>query len=161
MKNKKRRILIYIFGVLAILILAILIKSFFTEEAAQGEPLRYVPLSQEEVQKVVSTVLSTEFIKDVPEKDPVALVFYSFEGNERVQRDAFLIGENELLTEGDPSIYLWIHAKYIPEFDGTNLCEIIQMASGNGDLTLDSQYGNARLLLKYSSLLKYRDCFGF
>ena len=132
-----------------------------TGQSAQGEPLRYVPLSQEEVQKVVSTVLSTEFIKDVPEKDPIALVFYSFEGSERVVRDGFLIGENELLTEGEPSAYIWIHAKYISEFDGTNLCHIIQIANGNGDLALESPYGNTKLLLKYSSLLKYRDCFGF
>jgi len=160
MKHKKENIIIFIL-IIATILTIVFIEVNSTEKSTQGEPLRYVPLSQEEVQKVVSTVLSTEFIRDVPEEDPVALIFYSFEGNERVQRDAFLIGENELLTEGDPSIYLWIHARYIPEFDGTNLCEIIQLASGNGDLAIDSPYGNARLLLKYSSMLKYRDCFGF
>lgn len=147
--------------VIVVLLAIIFIEPISIGEAVQGQPLRYVPLSQEEIQKVVSTVLSTEFIKDVPEKDPVALVFYSFEGNERVVRDGFLIGENQLLTEGEPSVYIWVHARYIPEFDGTNLCEIIQMANQNGDLALESPYGNAKLLLKYSSMLKYRDCFGF
>lgn len=139
----------------------IFIEPVTNEEIVMGQPLRYVPLSLEEVQKATSTILSTEFIKDVPEKDPIVVIFYSFENGERVQRDGFLIGNNQLLTQGDPSAYILIHAKYISEFDGNNLCEIIQKSNKNGDLAFESDYGNARLLIKYSRMLKYRDCFGF
>ncbi len=160
-KSKFRKEQIQALILVVIVLLGIIVIPSPQNQAAQGQPLRYVPLSPEEIQKVVSTVLSTEFIKDVPEKDPVALVFYSFEGSERVVRDGFLIGENQLLTEGEPSVYIWVHAKYIPEFDGTNLCYIIQSANKNGDLALESPHGNTKLLFKYSSMLKYRDCFGF
>ena len=133
----------------------------FTGESIQGQPLRHVSLSAEEKQKVISTVLSTEFIKDIPNEDPVALVIYDFEGNERIVRDAFLIGENNFLSEGNPSVNIWIHVKYISKFDGSNLCEIIQLANKNGDLALNSPHSNTKLLFKYSKMLKYRDCFGF
>jgi hypothetical protein len=158
MKKEQKQAAILI-GVLLLAI--IFIPSNITGNAVQGQPLRYVPLSEQEIEKAVSTILSTEFIKDVPEKNPIALMFYSFEGNEKVIRDGFLIGNNQLLTEGVPSLYILVHAKYIDSFDGTNLCEIIQMANSNGDIGTESEYGNAKLLLKYSSLLKYRDCFGF
>jgi hypothetical protein len=149
---------------ISVLILIVLLAVIFlnpVKPASEGVQLRYVPLSQEEVQKAATTILSTEFIQDVPNEDPIALIFYSYEGDEMVQRDGFLIGENELLTSGTPSLYIYAPARYIPEFDGTNLCEIIQLASRNGELIINSEYGNARLLLKYSGLLKYRDCFGF
>jgi len=160
MKLKKEKIFSILLVVLVVFGI-IFIKPITDEEVLRGPPLRYVPLSPEEVQKATSTILSTEFIQDVPEKDPIAIIFYSFENGERVQRDGFLIGNNQLLTQGEPSAYILIHAKYISEFDGNNLCEIIQKASKSGDLSLESEYGNARLLIKYSSMLKYRDCFGF
>jgi len=144
-----------------ILLAIIFIKPAITGKASEGTPLRYVPLTQEEIQKAASTILSTEFIQDIPKKDPIALIFYSYEGNEMVQRDGFLIGKNELLSSGIPSLNIYAPAKYISKFNGKNLCEIVQLANNNGELIINSEYENARLLLKYSSLLKHRSCFGF
>ena len=126
-----------------------------------GQPIRYVPLSQTEIDKVAQTITSSEFIKDVPEKNPVALIFYGFENGERVQQDAFLIGNNQLLNEGTPSVYLTLHSKYISELNGDNLCDVIKEANKNGDLGFQSNHNTASLLLRYVGMLKHRACFGF
>ncbi len=163
MKLKKKWIIIGIASV-SIIIVAILLFIFYKplekNVTASGE-YRYVPLSQAEIEKVSITVISSEFIKDVPKKDPIALTFFDFDEQGRVWKDSFLIGRNQLLSEGDPSISLALHSKYISQLDGTNLCEIIKEASKNGDLMFNSEYGEARLLIKYVGMLKHRDCFGF
>ncbi len=160
---KKKRLIII--GIVFALAIALIV--FFTMRHStggvvnSGEAIRYVPLSQEEIDKVAQTIISSEFIKDVPEKNPVALIFYDFENGERVQQDAFLIGNNQLLTEGTPSIYLILHSKYISELNGNNICDVIKLANKNGDLGFQSEYSTAILFLKYAGMLKYRSCFGF
>jgi hypothetical protein len=159
---KKRWLVI---GVVFAIAIALII--FFTMKHStggvvnSGEPIRYVPLSQEEVDKVAQTIISSEFIKDVPEKNPIALIFFNFENGKRVQQDAFLIGNNQLLTQGTPSVYLTLHSRYISELNGNNLCDVIKEANKNGDLGFQSEYNTAILLIKYVGLLKYRNCFGF
>ncbi|MBU2616695.1 MAG: hypothetical protein KKB79_01800, partial [Nanoarchaeota archaeon] len=71
------------------------------------------------------------------------------------------IGRGQLLQEGEPSIYLSLDAKYIPYLQNYDICDVVKEANANGDLGFDSDYGKARLLLKYSGMMKYRDCFGF
>ena len=166
MKHKK--IIIIIGVVLIISAILLLDKSgmISTENKSTtgksiNQEVKYVPLSQVEIQKVADTILSSEFVKDVPEKDPVALTFFKFENQERVWQDRFLIGKNQLLTEGTPSAYLILNSKYISELNGDNFCDIIKEANKNGDLGFESEYGNVKLLIKYSGMLKHRECFGF
>jgi len=122
------------------------------------QQVQIVPLTQEQVNKVASTLLESEFIEDVPKKNPIALQFYDFKDGERFLQNGFLISENELLIQGEPTIYLYLHSKYISEMSGNNLCEVIRKANRNGDLDYYSDSNKASLLLKYSSLLKYKDC---
>ena len=65
------------------------------------------------------------------------------------------------MNEGEPSVYLGLHSKYISQLDGTNLCDVVKEAKKNGDLAFNSEYGTARLLVKYARMLKHRECFGF
>ncbi|MDP3986782.1 MAG: hypothetical protein Q8P81_00995 [Nanoarchaeota archaeon] len=129
-------------------------------ESNSGES-RYVPLENAEVQKVSEVILSSDFVGDVPGDDPISISFYSFDSGVRIWRDSFLIGSGEILSEGKPSISLSLDAKYISEMSGDNLCDVVKAANQNGDLGFESEYGKARLLLKYSGMMKHRDCFGF
>ena len=154
-----------VIGLLVMVLLITLILIFKPESEANvistsGES-RYAPLEQAEVQKVAETILSSDFVQDVPADDPIAISFYSFDSEGRVWRDSFLIGRGELLQEGEPSVYLALDAKYIGEMNGDNLCDVVKTANANGDLGFESEYGKARLLLKYSGMMKHRDCFGF
>jgi len=155
--------------VLLVILASIIILGIFlflfnkpSEQTNQGVlNVEVVPLSQEERQKVFDSTMSTEFIKDVPEKYPILITFFSFENGERVYHDSFLIGRNEFLSEGEPEIYLALHSKYISELTPENFCEVIQRANKAGDLAFNSESNKASLLIKYRSMLKHRDCFGF
>ena len=78
--------------ILAVVLFFIIDKSSKKGETVTTKDIKVVPLTLEEKQKVISTVLSSEFIKDIPENNPIALTFFSFENGERVWRDSFLIG---------------------------------------------------------------------
>ena len=163
MKLKKKWIIIGIASTLVIIV-AILLSIFYKPSEKNtmvpGE-YRYVPLSQVEIEKVATTIVSSEFIKDVPKNNPVALTFFDFDEQGRVWQDSFLIGRDQLLSEGEASVSLALHSKYISQLDRTNLCEVIKEANKNGDLAFNSKYGKAKLLVKYAGMMKHRDCFGF
>lgn len=132
-----------------------------TGKIVDTEGYKITPLNSEQREKVEQSILASSFVKDIPEKDPVFLRFFSFESGERVWQDGFLVGSEGILTQGNPSVYLSINAKYISELNGQDLCEIIQRASRNGDVGLHSDYGKIRLFLKYAKMLKHRGCLGF
>ena len=126
-----------------------------------GSQVEIVPLSQEQINIVGQTVLSSEFIGDLPKKGAIALQFYDFRDGERIWQSGFLIGKDGFLTSGTPDIVLIMHSKYISYLDGTNLCEVIQAAQANNDMWVETEASNVKLLLKYSGMIKHRDCFGF
>lgn len=158
MKHKKRVIII------SIIILAIIASILFRNFYATGKSIQQIeiiPLSSAEITKVQNVLVSSELIKDVPDNEPIALRFFSFENGKRIWRDGFLIGNNQLLTSGVPSIQLILHSKYIEEFNANNICDIVRKAKQNGDLGFYSEHNKASLLWKYKSMLKHRGCFGF
>lgn len=161
-KRFTRKKLIILGAIILVLLLILVFKPGSNARVVSnpGE-YRYAPLEQAEVQVVANALISSEFIHDVPEKDPIALFFYSFDSQGRVWRDSFLIGRGQLLQTGEPSVYLSLDAKYIPYLQSYSLCDIASEANKNGDLGFDSEFGKARLLLKYKGMLKHRECFGF
>lgn len=151
--------------ILGILILAVIAGIFVFNKPKQTgtvvENVEVVPLSEVERQAVIKTVSETEFVKDIQEDEPIAIVFYDFDTGERRFRDGFLINNKGFLQDGAPTIYIYLHSKYIQELEQKDLCSIINEAIQNGDLTTNSEYSNARLLLKYAGMLKHRACAGF
>ncbi len=43
------------------------------------QDVKYEPLSQEEANKVVTALLASEFIKDIPEDPPISIGFFKFD----------------------------------------------------------------------------------
>lgn len=117
-------------------------------------------LSSNEVEKIKQAILGSDFIKDLPKNGVISLTFFTFCNGNRIWQNNFLIGKNQILSSGTPDIYLTLHSKYISQFNGNNLCDVIKSANANGDLGSYSDLSDTKLMLKYSGLLKYRDCFG-
>ena len=165
MKNKKRVFIIV--GIIILIISFVLVINFITNKffptgkSVKSQQVEIIPLSSEERQKVLQAILSSEFIQDIPEDAPISLRFFNFENNQRIWQDGFLIGQNQLLSKGNPAISLIMHSKYISELNQENLCEIIEKANKNNDLGFYSEYSKPKLFLKYSSMLKHKECFGF
>lgn len=162
-KNKKEKIIIISLIILLIVSVIIIIKIKNINPSGKtikDTNVQITALNVQEINKIQEIILSSEFIKDVPKNDPISLTFYRFEDNKRVWQSSFLIGKNQLLEEGKPTIYLNMHSKYILELTSTNLCNVIKKANENGDLGFYSEYSKARLLLKYASMFKHRECLG-
>ncbi len=152
-----------VFGILILILLIVASIFLFNkpeETGAVTQNIETVPLTSVERQAIVNTILKTEFIKDIPEDEPVAIIFYDFETGERRFRDGFLVNNKGFLSEGTPTIYIYVHSKYIDELEQGDLCSVISQANKKGDLATYSDYSNARLLLKYSGMLKYKNCLG-
>lgn len=118
-------------------------------------------ITTEQRNLIGQTILSNAFVKDLPEKGVIALRFYDFFLGERIWHPDILIGRTGILSSGTPDLVLIMHARYISQLNGGNLCDVIKSANTNGEMWTESQYSDTRLLLKYSSMVKYRDCFGF
>ena len=142
--------------VLAILLIFVIDKFHSTGKSINTQKIEITPLSSNEKAKVEQVLISSEFVKDIPEKESISLRFFKFENGQRVWQDSFLIGNNQ-----NPSIYLSLHSKYISELNNENLCEIIKKANENKDLGFHSEFSKTRLLIKYASMLKHRKCLGF
>ena len=161
MKKKKLIISGIVLLVVIVGIYFIFFNSEETSSSGDNQQLRYVSLSQTQVEIVFYSIMSSDFIQDVPESHPIAITFYTFEGNEKVVQDSFLLGEGQLLQEGEPEIYIGIPSKYIDGVEEKGLCDTMKEAVNNGEITFYSESNQASLLLKYRGMLKYRDCFGF
>lgn len=161
MKKQKKTLIIA--GIIVLILVGLFLYSKFysTGKTIERSSVQITPLEQSHKQKVINIITSSEMITDMPEEDPISLRFFSFHNGKRVWHDGFLIGKDELLSEGDPSIELTLHSKYISEFNNDNLCETIKRANGNKDLGFYSQHNKAKLLWKYKGMLKHRECFGF
>lgn len=118
-------------------------------------------LNSEQMNLLNQTISSSEFIKDLPENGVIALQFYDFSGENRIWRKSVLIGKNGFLNSGKPDIILKMHSKYIYDLNGANLCDVISSARTNGEMWAESDESNAKLLFKYSGMIKYRECLGF
>jgi hypothetical protein len=129
--------------------------------AAPAPPKIVTALTSAEVAKVKNAILSTAFIKDLPNNGIIGLHFFNYQNGQRVEMDTFLIGKNQILTSGTPDMTILLNSKYIAELTPTNLCDIIPKANKNGDLAVETTQSDAKLLLKFSGMMKYRTCFGF
>ncbi len=118
-------------------------------------------LSNEQMKILTETISSSQFVKDLPKNGVIALRFYDLNGNERVWKNDLLIGREGILSEGTPDLVLIINSKYILQLSNSSLCDVIKAAQANGEMEVEISQSKAKLLLKYSGMLKYRDCFGF
>jgi len=167
--NKNKKIFWIVLGIVVIVAVLLIIflngkdNNVTSENTGNngGTSIEIVPLSSEEINILGQNVLYSEAILDLPSNGIIGLQFYSFEEGERVWRSGFLIGKEGFLNSGSPDFVLIMHAKYIADLNEKGLCEVVQSAKANGDMWVESELSNAKLLLKYSSMMKYRNCFGF
>jgi len=168
MKKEKRKFnkkLIILSGVIVLLVFLLVVVPKLGKSGASGSSgggqVEIVPLNQDQINIVGQTVLSSEFVGDLPSKGVIGLQFFDFRDGERIWQSGFLIGKDGFLNSGDPDLVLIMHTKYISDLDGANLCEVIQVAQSNREMWVESQESDAKLFLRYASMMKYRDCFGF
>ncbi|MCK5624920.1 hypothetical protein KAI04_03705 [Candidatus Pacearchaeota archaeon] len=166
MKKKKSNKKWWIIGIIIVLVVVILIvilklvNSPATNQGS-GEQIEIVPLSQEQINILGQNILSSEFIADLPKNGVIGLQFYDFVDGVRIWQSGFLIGQEGFLSSGTQDMTLVMHTKYIFDLNENDLCDVVQSSKANGDMWVESEISDAKLFLKYASMMKYRDCFGF
>ena len=161
-KNKKRWLIAVGIVVLIVVVIIVILKLGKSNvNNGGGGQVQIVPLSSEQISVLSQNVLSSEFIGDLPSKGIIGLQFYDFVEGQRIWQSGFLIGKDGFLSSGTPDLILIMHTKYISALNEMDLCGVVQTAKANGDMWVESELGDAKLFLKYASMMKYRDCFGF
>jgi len=110
---------------------------------------------------LMSNLPKNQMIQDLPEGKSLYLKVFRFSSGNRVWEKSFIVGKGTM-KEGNlnsPEVTLTINSKYVNSISSSNLCEIMGQARKNGDLGFESSLGYASLLIKYSSLMKYKGCF--
>ena len=148
---------------ISIICVVLLVSSFiffYTTEKPKtsSKPIRVVPLEISEKNKVIEAVEKNSLVEDIPSSGIIAIRFYSFQGEERIWRDEFLISKQGIVREGDPDLNVYLHAKYIEELTPENLCEILGKANSEGDMSIQTNKNKILLAAKFTGLLKHRDC---
>ncbi len=141
-----------------------------SEVSSEGEQVKNVnvqapvpdpSISAEQLEILNKTLSSSEMIKALPKNGIIGLKFYDFDGNgERVWRRIILIGKTGIISSGSPDIIMFMHSRYIAELEEKPLCDVVKGAEANGEVWSEGQQSDAKLLMKYSGMLKYRDCLG-
>ena len=164
---KKNKRWLIISSVIILVVIALIIipklgkKETANSSSSEGGQVQIVPLSSEEINILGQNVLSSPMIQDLPSKAVIGLQFYKFENGQRVWQSGFLIGKNGFMKSGTPDFVLIMHSKYISELNNKNLCNVVQDADSKGDIRIETKLSKTKLFLKYASMMKYRDCFGF
>jgi hypothetical protein len=122
--------------------------------------IKTIPLTDLERQKVEEALLSSEFIQDVPKKNPISIKFYYFENSSRVWQDKFYMSDGEFVSARETGMGIIIHSKYIEDLGEKELCSVVQDAKSKGDLGIRTDYSETQLMWKYKSMLGHKDCFG-
>jgi hypothetical protein len=102
-----------------------------------------------------------QIIRDLPDDARISLQLYSFSSGQRQWENSYSITKGKVVQGkmDNPDIVIWIHMKYLPEFG--NFCSAVKKARANNDLGTYSDLSMAKLLWKYKTMLKYKDCLGF
>lgn len=102
-------------------------------------------------------------IKKLPNKGTISLRFYNFNSGERQWEKSYILTQGNVKegTAIKPDMEIIIHSKYLKELTDQNFCEIIKKANKNGDLGTNLFISKTSFMIKYFSVIKYRDCLGF
>ena len=98
-----------------------------------------------------------QIIANLPSDARINLVL----SNSTIEKDYILTRGN--VSDGkaeNPDIILSLPLKYLDNFTSQNFCDVIQNANNNKDLGVKTEISAAKLLIKYSSMMKYKSCLG-
>lgn len=99
-------------------------------------------------------------VQDLPKGETILLRFYNFNTGYREFEKSFILTTGNA-KEGfldNPEITIVIHSKYLPEINSNNLCETISKAEANNDVGVYTDLGATKLILKFKSMMEYKDC---
>jgi hypothetical protein len=176
---------LWVFGIVGLILVALglfLIFGIDTKEEIKKEPVNTNPnpapakpsvpsrcslvakndtYEKPDFNRLKNIMSSNEIVKAVPEKGSILMSFYHFTEGCRIWDKHYVLSGGKIKDgSGQTDIQIWMHSKYVDMISESNFCDIIKEARNNGDLGQDSKLGEATLLWRYKSMIKYKDCLG-
>lgn len=110
---------------------------------------------------LISDLLRSDIVSDLPEGAVLRLQFYNFDSGIRVWERSYSL-ERDSVKEGDikGDIQIIMDSKYVSKFKTKSACAVLTSANNNGDFGADTDMSDSALIWKYKSMMKYRDCLG-
>lgn len=163
-KIMKKRWVIVIIIVVLIVLLAIenrnTLGAFLGLKPTTSSSVPEVDINYGNIEQIFS---GSSMIKDLPKDSVVLLKFYNFDTGQREWEKSYVMKTGEV-KEGytdNADLIITIHSEYLEQMTNKNFCSMIKTANANGGLGIESELSKVKLLWKFKSMLKYRDCFGF
>jgi hypothetical protein len=102
-------------------------------------------------------LVQQQIVKDLPKDAIILLKTYRIENNEWVYEKNYVIkkGSVSIGTTKTPDIIIYLYSGFIAEED---FCVSIKNALNNGQMSYESMKSDLSLLIKYSGMLKYKNC---
>jgi len=111
---------------------------------------------------VISYLEEKPLVKDLPSDGIISLGFYHFTQGYRIWDKVYYITKGKVEEkQGDADMEIFMGSDYVSKLETNTICDIISEARGAGELGQNSRISNAQLLVKYNSMISYRDCLGF
>ncbi len=158
----KRVNIIMIFSILAVLIIFLVF--IFGDKNSSDSNIKSRSISGESISinRLTTYLEEQEIIRALPEDAKISIKPYNFNSGERRWEKEYKI-TGDAVQDGkieNPDVSIRIDSKYLTQLKENNLCDVIKQAKQNGELGFDVSISRTRLLWKYKSVLKYKDCFG-
>ncbi|MEM0465929.1 MAG: hypothetical protein QXW97_04495 [Candidatus Pacearchaeota archaeon] len=100
-----------------------------------------------------------QIIKDLPKNGLINLKLYKNENGQKIFEESFIITKGRVVKgeSNKPDAIIYLNSNYIKDND---FCSTIKSALENNDLEYELKKSEFFLTLKYSGMLKYKNCFG-
>ncbi len=162
---QKNRFFIYLGVVVLIAIMGLAINNKTTLGSFLGAKSNSInaPAIDIDYSNLPQALSSSSIVNELPADARILLRFYNFNSGERVWEKSYIITKGEVKEEynADADMTIVLHSKYLGPLNDKNFCSIVKEAQKNGDFTYENKISDAKLLWKYRSMIKYRECFGF
>jgi hypothetical protein len=184
---RKRRSLIILAVILAVIICSILVYGYYFKKPAENSPsppsasstnpnsppVPPVPsrcslvakndtYTNPDFARLENIMGGQQIVKDVPQKGKISLKFYHFTEGCRIYDKNYILTDGKIQESGgEADIYIIIDSEYADRITADNFCDVVKEARAAGDLgQWTADIGTSTLLWRYRGMLKYKECLG-
>jgi len=113
-------------------------------------------------ENLVPFLESQQFVKDMPNDAVILLKLFDTDTGEKEWGENYVIKKSNVeqtQLKGSPDITINIDSKYLSTI-GQDFCGTLKTAKNNGEMYTETDLSTTKLMWKFKSMLKYRDCLG-
>ncbi|MBI2629608.1 hypothetical protein HYW76_00745 [Candidatus Pacearchaeota archaeon] len=109
-----------------------------------------------------SVIQNEQLLKDLPSEGSLKIMFFHFSAGCRRWDKTYTLTKNNIEEKNsNADVDIIILSDYVSQIAPGNICEVIQDARENNDFAQTLNIGRSKFYVRYSGMMKYKECFGF